>query len=59
MARKRGITAGPDVDWSEFDIQLFYDTLARIVGEREGLDIKIKLTKKTDSKGSDDHGVSL
>ena len=33
-------------DWSKLDLQKLCDALAMIIGEREGVNIRIKLEKK-------------
>ena len=42
------ITASKDINWDEMDVQKVYDAIARIIGKRENLDIKIKVYKKSD-----------
>ena len=42
------ITASEDINWDEMDVQKVYDAIARIIGKRENLDIKIKVYKKSD-----------
>ena len=42
------ITASEDINWDEMDVQKVYNAIARIIGKRENLDIKIKVYKKSD-----------
>ena len=35
-------------DWNQFDIQKFYDTLAKIIGDRENVTIKFTIERKED-----------
>ena len=40
--------ASDNIDWSKCDLQKFFDTWARIIGEKFDIDIKYKVYKRSD-----------
>lgn len=46
-------------EMNEAHLETLFRTLAKIIGEREGVEITFKLTKKSDIEGGDCSGVSV
>ncbi len=47
MKREKAITANPNIDFSQLNVEKLYATLIRIIEEREGVKIKYTIRKKT------------
>ncbi len=44
----RGIKADPNIDFSQMDVKKFYNSLFRIIGNREGVTIKYTIERRED-----------
>ncbi len=52
MARSKGITASKEAEesWKNCNVELFYDTLIKIIERRENVKITYTLRKKTEEE---------
>ncbi len=46
-------------NWDNFDMHKFCDTLAWLIGEKEGVEVTFKLRRKDETEKEDKNGVQM